>query len=329
MNNVNVAVGKKAGAVVAATETVASATLSVIKNEQLFQLVSELTRADLIAAGATEEELNLKHDRIIAVDAGNAKLVFGKAIQGKIRDVLVEGQILGTASLVSKELDYKIVIVFTSTRTYFTLLPGGKVFGFYIPVVSKDAQEAVLNLIANNLARGKDTFEKTCNRLYPKALFLWELLHTVTPEDKFLDLKLTNGGRGDVKTVPAKLFFYRGQRSKTILSIGGYCLDFNFKDYPTGYQDAFKRVKTSEGKLKQKLNVLTFEKSAQFKPKQKSRNEKTASVEAAGINLTGTLTPGSLPFNPDAPVQEVKEKPVKEKKVAEKKAPAKEGKKKK
>lgn len=329
MNNVNVAVSKKADAVAVASENASKSALSVVEKDQLFQLVSELTRDDLIAACATEEQLDRKGDRMVQLDAGSAKLVFGKNVKGKIRDILVEGQILGSASLVSSELDYKILILFTSTRTYFTLLPGAKLFGFYIPNVSDDAQEAVLNLIANNLARGQDTFEKTCNRLYPKALFLWELLHAVTPEDKFLDLKLTNGPRGDVKTVAAKLFFYRGQRSKTILSIGGYCLDFNFKDYPTGYQDAFKRVKVSEGKLNHKLNALTFEKSASFKPKQVPRSAKVASVEDAGISLTGTLTPGSLPFNPDAPVQEVKEKPVKAKKVVEKKVPAKEGKKKK
>lgn len=329
MNSVNVAVGKKGATVDTATESAASSALSVVKKDQLFQLVSELTAADFIAAGATEEELSIKHERLVAIDAGNTKLVFGKNTKGKIRDIAVEGQILGSASLVSSDLDYKIVIVFTTTRTYFTLLPGGKIFGFYIPVVSGNAQEAVMNLIANNLARGKDTFEKTCNRLYPKALFLWELVHAVSPEDKFLDLKLSTGNRNDAKTVPAKLFFYRGQRAKTILSIGGYCLDFNFKDYPVGYEDAFKRVKTSEGKLNHKLNALTFEKSASFKPKQVPRSAKVASVEDAGVKLTGTLTPGSLPFNPDAPVQEVKEKPVKEKKVAEKKAPAKEGKKKK
>lgn len=329
MNSVNVAVGKKGATVDATTEPAASPALSVVKKNQLFQLVSELTAADFIAAGATEEELSIKHERLVAIDAGDAKLVFGKNTKGKIRDIAVEGQILGSASLVSSELDYKIVIVFTSTRTYFTLLPGQKIFGFYIPVVSGNAQEAVLNLIANNLARGKDTFEKTAARLYPDALFFWELVHAVSPEDKFLDLKLTSGARGDVKTVSAKLFFYRGQREKTILSIGGYCLDFNFKDYPETYLDAFKRVKTSEGKLNHKLNALTFEKSASFKPKQVPRSAKVASAEDAGINLTGTLTPGSLPFNPDAPVQEVKEKPVKEKKVAEKKAPAKEGKKKK
>lgn len=329
MNNVNVAVGKKADAVAQIVETASAPDLSVVQKDQLFKVVSELTATDFIAAGATEEELSLKHDRMVALDAGSVKLVFGKTTKGKIRDIMVEGQILGSASLVSSELDYKILIVFTSTRTYFNLLPGGKIFGFYIPAVSKNAQEAVLNLIANNLARGKDTFEKTAARLYPNALFLWELVHAVSPEDAFLDLKLSSGPRGDVKTVPAKLFFYRGQRSKTILSIGGYCLDFNFKDYPVGYQDAFKRVKTSEGKLKQKLNVLTFEKSAQFKPKQKSRVDRAALVMASGVVLTGGLAPGSLPFNPDAPVQEVKEKPVKEKKVAEKKAPAKEGKKKK
>lgn len=329
MNNVNVAVGKKADAVAKIVETASAPALNVVKKDQLFQLVSELTRADLIAAGATEEELNLKHDRIIAIDADNAKLAFGKVIKGKIRDVLVEGQILGTAALVSAELDYKIVIVFTSTRTYFTLLPGGKVFGFYIPNVSKNAQEAVLNLISNNLARGKDTFEKTCNRLYPKALFLWELLTAVTPEDAVLEMSVTSAARGDAVKVPAKLFFYRDQRSKTILSIGGYCYDLNFKEYPGNFQDAFRRVKTNEGKVKQKLNVLTFEKSAQFKPKQKSRVDRATMVMASGIVLTGGLTPGSLPFNPEAPVQEVKEKPAKEKKVVEKKAPAKEGKKKK
>lgn len=328
MNNVNVAVGKKADAVAQVVENASAPALNVVQKDQLFKLVSELTVADLIAAGATEEELSRKNDRMVAIDAGNAKLVFGKVTKGKIRDIMVEGQILGSASLVSSELDYKILILFTSTRTYFTLLPGQKLFGFYIPAVSKNAQEAVLNLIANNLARGKDTFEKTAARLYPNALFLWELVHAVSPEDAFLDLKLSNGSRGDVKTVPAKLFFYRGQRSKTILSIGGYCLDFNFKDYPAGYQDAFKRVKTSEGKLKQKLNVLTFEKSASFKPKQVPRSAKVASVADAGITLTGNLAPGSLPFNPDAPVQEVKEKPVKAKKVVEK-PPAKEGKKKK
>lgn len=329
MNSVNVAVGKKGATVDTTTESAASPALSVVKKDQLFQLVSELTAADFIAAGATEEELSIKHERLVAIDAGNAKLVFGKNTKGKIRDIAVEGQILGSASLVSADLDYKIVIVFTNTRTYFTLLPGGKIFGFYIPVVSGNAQEAVMNLIANNLARGKETFEKTAARLYPDALFLWELVHAVTPEDKFLDLKLTSGNRNDTKVVPAKLFFYRGQRAKTILSIGGYCLDFNFKDYPETYLDAFKRVKTSEGKLNHKLNALTFEKSASFKPKQKSRVDKAALVMESGITLTGNLTPGSLPFNPDAPVQEVKEKPAKEKKVAEKKAPAKEGKKKK
>lgn len=329
MNSVNVAVGKKGATVDTTTESAASPALSVVKKDQLFQLVSELTAADFIAAGATEEELSIKHERLVAIDAGNAKLVFGKNTKGKIRDIAVEGQILGSASLVSADLDYKIVIVFTNTRTYFTLLPGGKIFGFYIPVVSGNAQEAVMNLIANNLGRGKETFEKTAARLYPNALFLWELVHAVTPEDKFLDLKLTSGNRNDTKVVPAKLFFYRGQRSKTILSIGGYCLDFNFKDYPETYLDAFKRVKTSEGKLNHKLNALTFEKSASFKPKQKARVDKAALVMESGITLTGNLTPGSLPFNPDAPVQEVKEKPAKEKKVAEKKAPAKEGKKKK
>ncbi len=329
MNSVNVAVGKKGATVDTATESAASSALSVVKKDQLFQLVSELTATDFIDAGATEEELSIKHERLVAIDAGNAKLVFGKNTKGKIRDIAVEGQILGSASLVSPDLDYKIVIVFTSTRTYFTLLPDGKIFGFYIPVVSGNAQEAVMNLIANNLARGKDTFEKTCNRLYPKALFLWELVHAVSPEDKFLDLKLSTGNRNDAKTVPGKLFFYRGQRAKTILSVGGYCLDFNFKDYPVGYEDAFKRVKTSEGKLNHKLNALTFEKSASFKPKQVPRSVKVASAKDGGVKLTGTLTPGSLPFNPNAPVQEVKEKPVKEKKVAEKKAPAKKGKKKK
>lgn len=325
MKDVNVAVAKKADSVAATVETAAAPALSVVKKDQLFRVSSELKHADLIAAGATEEELSRKNERMVAIDAGNAKLVFGGNTKGRIRDILVEGQILGSASLVSSKLDYKILIVFTSTRTYFTLLPGAKLFGFYIQSVSNSAQEAVLNLIANNLARGKDTFEKTANRLYPDALFFWELVQAVTPEDAFLDLQLTNGA----KVVPAKLFFYRDQLSKTTLSVGGYCVDFNFKDHPVNYYDVFKRVQVNEGKLNHKLGKLSMEKSAQFKPKQVPRSAKGVSAADAGIALTGVLTPGSLPFNPDAPVQEVKEKPVKEKKVTEKKPPAKEGKKKK
>ena len=186
MKNVNVAVSKKADAVAVAAEPVEPPTLSVVKKEPLFQLVSELNRADFIAAGATEEELSRKQERMVAIDAGNAKLVFGKNTKGRIRDVLVEGQIVGSSSLVSAELDYKILIIHTAERTYFTLLPGVKLFGFYIQVATKNAQEAVVALIANNLAKGKDTFEKTAERLYPQALFLWELVQAVCEKDACL-----------------------------------------------------------------------------------------------------------------------------------------------
>lgn len=327
MKDVNVAVAKKANPVVATPETATAPALSVVKKDQLFRLVSELTRADLIAAGATEQELSKKQERMVAIDAGNAKLVFGNNVKGRIRDITVEGQIIGSASLASSELDYKILITFTDTRTYFTLLPGAKLFGFWVPAVSKNAQEAVLNLITNNLARGKDTFEKTANRLYPEALFFWELMHAVCPENATLEMEVATSIRGSAVKAPAKLFFYRGERAKTILSIGGYCYDFNFKDYPGNFEGAFLRAKTNEGKLNHKLGKLTMDKAAQLKPKQKSRAEKNAKLEGAVV-LPGVLTHGTLPYNPDAPVQEVKEKPVKAKKVAEK-PPAKEGKKKK
>jgi hypothetical protein len=320
MNNVNVAAK--------AAEAVDTPTLSVVKKDQLFRLVSELNHDDFKAAGATEQELSRKQERMVAFDAGNAKLVFGNKNKGKIRDILIEGQILGSASLVSSELDYKILLVFTEKRTYFTLLPGPKQFGFFVPAASKNAREAVLNLISNNLAKGKDTFEKTATRLYPDALFLWELVLAVCPEDTALELKLANGVRGEVSKADGKLFIFRDDRSKSALTIGGYRYDFNFKDYPGNYLDAFKRVKVNQGKINHKLNVLTMDLGAQLKPKQKSRAEKNAKLDGA-VTLPGVLTHGTLPFNPDAPVQEVKEKPVKEKKVAEKKAPAKEGKKKK
>lgn len=326
MKNVNTAAVKKAEDVASTTESVATPTLSVVKKAQLFKLVNELTVADLIAAGATEKDLARKQERMVEIDAGKAKLVFGKA-KGRIRDIVVEGQILGSASLVSSELDYKILIVFTDKRTYFTLLPGSKLFGFWIPVASKNAQEAVLNLITNNLARGKDTFEKTASRLYPDALFLWELMQAVTPADAVLEIELASGVRGEISKAPAKLFFYRDVLAKSILSVGGYCYDFNFQHFPPRYQDAFKRAKTNEGKVTHKLGVLTMDRAAQLKPKQKSRAEKNAKLVDAVV-LPGVLTHGTLPYNPDAPVQEVKEKPAKVKKVAEK-PPAKEGKKKK
>lgn len=327
MKDLNVAAKKSDNNV--STEAVGSPTLSVVKTNQLFRVVSELTQADLLLIpGATEKELSLKQERMVAIDAGNAKLVFGNKTKGKIRDILIEGQITGSASLVNPEMDYKILIVFTTKRTYFALLPGSKLFSFWIPMASKNAQEAVMNLIANNLARGKDTFEKTAARLYPDALFLWELVLAVCPEDTALELKLANGVRGEVSKADGKLFIYRDNRAKSALTIGGYRYDFNFKDYPVNYLDAFKRVKVNQGKLNHKLNVLSMDLAAQLKPKQKPRVDKAALVMASGITLSGNLTPGSLPFNPDAPVQEVKEKPVKAKKVAEK-PPAKEGKKKK
>jgi len=331
MKNVNVAVSKKADVVAVAAESVETPTLSVVKKGPLFRVVDELTQADFIAAGATEEELSRKQERMVAIDAGNAKLVFGKNTKGRIRDVLVEGQIVGSSSLVSSELDYKILILHTTERTYFTLLPGVKLFGFYIPVATKNAQEAVVGLIANNLARGKDTFEKTAERLYPQALFLWELIQAVCPEDVVLDMTLTSGTRSDTSTAPAKLFVYPGDRAKTTLSIAGYCHDFNFKDYPAYYQDAFKRAKVSQGKLNHKLNTLIMDKAAQFKPTQKKRSEKAIQVDQASRQKLVEELSGTMRSVRERAHELGQEKPTKAK-TKPSKAPektAKEGKKKK
>lgn len=277
MKDVNVAVSKKADAAVTA-EPAKTPVLSIVKNGPLFGPVIEFNRADLLASGATEAELGQKQERMVPFDAVTGQLVFGKNVKGRIRDVLIEGEILGASTFVSKELDYKILVIHATSRTYFTLMPGQKQFGFYIAGATTNAKEAVVGLLVNNLARGKETFHKSADRLYPKARFFWELIRSVCGKEEVIELQLSSGERNDTTKVPAKLFFYSDDVSKTVLSIGGFCHDFDFATYPEYYQDAFKRAKAGQGKLNHKITGLIMDKAAQFKPAQKKRSEKAVVV---------------------------------------------------
>lgn len=344
MNTLNTAVTKKSAVVEQFVEpAVTPAVAEVRKMDHVFVLKAARDRKALIAEGANSADLDRPESRMFSVDVSKGELVFEKGLRGNIKEVLTEGRILATYSLTGEELGHNVLIVATSERTYFHMLPGSKCYGFYVPAVSLSLQDAVINLLSNNLVRGKEIFEKTSSRLSPYALFLLEMALVAFPEGGVVTLPLAMGSREEPVVVPVKLHLDGALDSAAFLAVGNQTVDFDFLMFPEGFgQLAYRQMKVVRDS-KKKVS-LSMERLAMIKPKQKTRAEKEEEIrlatQARMLN-TPACAPGCLPApvvveKTDTPATDkpAKQKPPKKvKKVVEKKPEAtkapKEGKKKK
>ena len=341
MNTMNTAVKKKIQVVATIDESaVTPAVVEKTSSPSLFAIKQILDVFGLVKAGADLAFLNRNEARMVSVNVTQGELEF-KNVKGNIKEVLIEGRVLNTYSLVSEKLTHKVLIIATTTRTYFQMMPDAKCYGFYVPEVSISLEDAIVNLLANNLTRGSNIFDKTASRLDPHAVFLWEMLLVAIPETRIIPFSLKLGSVDAPVKVPVKLYFDRDDISKAAISVAGTVLDFDFKKYPRGFGAlAHKQEKVLATKQANKDTSLSMERAAFIKPKQKTRAEKeeeTRAAVAARLLNTPACAPGCLPVQPveEEPLLDIvkpkKNKPPKKaKKVVEvKETPAKEAKKKK
>jgi len=165
-----------------------------------------------------EREVNIVLDTGCPATAEDYKLK-----QALIR---IEGALIAYGQVESHDHDFRMVMLSTQRRTYFLVVNGPVKFIFFITTTSVNMKDAVRNLLNDNLLRGPKFYEKTAG-IMPD--FWFRLLSAVITEPEIIEINLRSVNN---HTVPSRVYFNPNNQTESILSIGGYCFDYQLQNFP-------------------------------------------------------------------------------------------------
>jgi len=140
--------------------------------------------------------------------------------------IRIEGALIAYGQVESHDHDFRMVMLSTQRRTYFLVVNGPVKFIFFITTTSVNMKDAVRNLLNDNLLRGPKFYEKTAG-IMPD--FWFRLLSAVITEPEIIEINLRSVNN---HTVPSRVYFNPNNQTESILSIGGYCFDYQLQNFP-------------------------------------------------------------------------------------------------
>jgi len=140
--------------------------------------------------------------------------------------IRIEGALIAYGQVESHDHDFRMVMLSTQRRTYFLVVNGPVKFIFFITTASVNMKDAVRGLLNDNLLRGPKFYEKTAGIMQD---FWFRLLSSVITEPEIIEINLRSVNN---HTVPSRVYFNPNNQTESILSIGGYCFDYQLQNFP-------------------------------------------------------------------------------------------------
>ncbi len=138
-----------------------------------------------------------------------------------------EDPIILYSILKAEDESHRLVIISTTTRTFYLNCRKIRPYFFVITQSSVDVKEAVINLYENNLNKGPELFNKTKENIGDG--FYSALFNCVADEPLVTQFTVkTPGGT----PVSSRLYIDRDHPTRNMISVCGWVQDFDLDTYP-------------------------------------------------------------------------------------------------
>jgi len=181
----------------------------------------------LFDLGFTQDFIRSHEERVVKLSLVTGLPVW-KDVPEKVIELMIDSPIIGHSVIKSECGDHFVIgILRTVKQTYFSFKKGHFDFVWRTRGNAGDAQEAVKRLFETNIDRGERLYTSASKNLPD---YWYKVLEAVFFDSTVIPFTLTTA-KG--KPVPCRLYFDPENRAATIISIGGWCYDFDLNNYPS------------------------------------------------------------------------------------------------
>lgn len=176
--------------------------------------------------GIDKEFASSSEERILGVETHTGKPTYLAATKDIIIDVALSYPIISYGMVVGDNGNFRLVTIGCTQRTHYVVMRGSVSFTFYIARSSLTVEEAVFELLTNNLIKGPRLYEKTAVILTD----FFERLMTAVYTD--LTILKTTIRTADKLDLPCKIYFDPEAPKDTMISVDGYVYGYDLNVYP-------------------------------------------------------------------------------------------------
>jgi hypothetical protein len=201
-------------------------------DDEAFSLLSDLG-IDNDFAQSTEE-------RTLGVVTRTGKPTFRAHLHedpaDRVLKVVLEHPIISYGMIEGNKGDFRLITIGCTERTHYVVVRGSVSFTFYIPRSSITIEEAVFELLTNNLIKGPRIYEKTAAII---ADFFPKIMSAVHQD---LTILRTTIRTADKLDLPCRIYFDPENHDDCRISVDGYVYGYDLNEYPKAQINRTLRV---------------------------------------------------------------------------------------
>lgn len=140
--------------------------------------------------------------------------------------VLLEHPILSYGMIEGAGGEFRFITIGCTGCTHYVVVRGVVSFTFYVKATSVTIEEAVFELLVNNLLKGPRIYDKTAAIIKD---FFPRIMSAVHKDPVILNTIIRTAEKLDL---PCRIYFDPDDHSKNMISVDGYVYGYNLNDYP-------------------------------------------------------------------------------------------------
>jgi hypothetical protein len=198
---------------------------------EAFSLLSDL--------GIDKEFAQSTEERTLVVLSQTGKPSFRTPAEensDRVVKVVLNHPIISYGMIEGNNGDFRLVTIGCTERTHYVVVRGSVSFTFYVPRSSITIEEAVFELLTNNLIKGPRIYEKTAAII---ADFFPKIMSAVHSELTILRTTIRSADKLDL---PCKIYIDPEDASKNMISVDGYVYAYDLNEYPKSQINRTLRV---------------------------------------------------------------------------------------
>lgn len=140
--------------------------------------------------------------------------------------VMLKYPMISYNMIVGDHGNFRMIAIGSTERTHFAFVRGKISFAFYVPRSSVTMEDAIMELLYNNLIKGPRAYEKTASII---DNFYEKVLQCIFPDPVVLNTIITSF---EGEEMPCRIYFDSEAPDDAMISIGGYVYGYNVNQYP-------------------------------------------------------------------------------------------------
>lgn len=140
--------------------------------------------------------------------------------------VMLEHPMISYNMMVGDNGNFRMLAIGCTERTHFAIVRSYASFAFYVPRSSMTMQDAILELLYNNLIKGPKIYDKSASIIHN---FFEKALQAIFPDPVILTTVITSV---EGHEMPCRIYFDPEDPKEAMISIDGYVYGFNVNEYP-------------------------------------------------------------------------------------------------